>query len=211
MRSHEYIKKLIAGLVHFKIFDHEEARDLYKSFQDSEYEQFDDFLLQEGLVDRFDLLRALSAMYEVPYMDVTGYFFETQLLHQFPLGVLMRNAIIPYEQEGDILLIVAADPSNPDLLDLIGEHVSYDIVFNVGLYIDIVDAVRQYYDPSLTEPISDEKRIQNREINDLPVVGDIRDQELFLTDKIHQFEKHATQKEREDVVDHAHNAENKKK
>ena len=211
MQNHEYIKKLIAGLVRANAISHEDAPNLYKSFEDSEYDQFEDFLLEEGLADKLEILEALSQLYEVPYMDVSGYFFETLLLHQFPMGFLLREAIIPFEQDGDMLLVVAADPADPDLLDKIGEHVSYDIVFNVGIYTDIIDAIREYYGGSLTEPISDEKRVTNRDINDLPVGHDIKDRDIFLKEKIHQFEEHATKKELEEIDEHAHNAEKKKK
>lgn len=211
MRDQVYIKKLTDMLVRLKAITPEMSHDLYESFTQSGHEQFEDFLLEQGLVDQYDLLQALSKVYQVPYMDVTGYFFDSFLLHKFPLDFLLSNAVIPYEQDEDMLLMVAADPSDPALLAKIGEHVSYDIIFNVGIYIDIIDAIREYYEASLTQPISEEKRIENRDLNDLPVGREIKDQDAFLKEKSDQFEEHATDKERKDVAEHAHNVENKKK
>lgn len=211
MRNQVYIKRLTDMLVRLKAITLEESHDLYESFAQSEHEQFDDFLLEQGLVDKYDLLQALSRMYEVPYIDVSGYFFDSLLLHQFPINFLLSNAIIPYESDGDMLLMVAADPSDSELLAKIGEHVSYDIIFNVGIYTDIIDAIREYYEASLTEPESDEKRVENRDRNDLPVGRDVKDQDAFLREKVNQFEEHATKKELEAVDEHVHNAENKKK
>jgi hypothetical protein len=210
MRSQDFVKKLIRALVQLNAIDSDTASDLSRSFEQSEHEQFDDFLLEEGFVDKADLLQALSIVYKVPYMDVSGYFFDTALLRQLPMDVLLRNAIIPYERDENMLLVVAADPSNADLLAIIGEHVSYDIIFNVGIYTDIVDAVRDYYEGSLTEPISEEKSVQNRDLNNLPVGREQRDEEKFLTEKIEQFEKHASAEERKEVQEHAHNAEKHK-
>ena len=167
-------------LVRLKAISLEDGHDLYEGFTQSGHGQFEDFLLEQGLVDQYDLLHALSKVYQVPYMDVTGYFFDTFLLHKFPLDFLLSNALIPYEQDGDMLLVVAADPSDPELLIKIGEHVSYDIIFNVGIYIDIIDAIREYYEASLTQPISEEKQVENRDRNDLPVGSDIKDQDAFL-------------------------------
>lgn len=207
MQNQVYIKKLTDMLVRLKAITLEESHDLYESFTQSEHEQFDEFLLEQGLVDKYDLLQALSRIYEVPYMDVSGYFFDTQLLHQFPINFLLENAIIPYEQDGDMLIMVAADPSDPELLAKIGVHASYDIIFNVGIYTDIIDAIREYYEDSLTEPESDEKRIENRDRNDLPVGREVKDQDAFLREKVHQFEEHASEKELEEIDEHAHNAE----
>ena len=86
-------------------------------------------------------------------------------------------------------------------------HASYDIIFNVGIYTDIIDAIREYYEDSLTEPESDEKRIENRDRNDLPVGREVKDQDAFLREKVHQFEEHASEKELEEIDEHAHNAE----
>jgi hypothetical protein len=207
MQNQVYIKKLTDMLVRLKAITLDDSHDLYESFTQSEHEQFDEFLLEQGLVDKYDLLQALSRIYEVPYMDVSGYFFDTQLLHQFPIDFLISNAIIPFESDGDMLLIVAADPSDPELLAKIGVHVSSDIIFNVGVYTDIIDAIREYYDPSLTEFESEETRVENRDRNDLPVGREVKDQDAFLREKVQQFQEHATEKELEEIDEHAHNAE----
>lgn len=211
MRDELYIKKLTEILIQLKTINVQDGHDLFESFKHSEHEQFDDFLLDQGLVDKYDLLQALSRLYQVPYMDVTGYFFDTMLLHQFPRDFLLHYALIPYEQDENMLLMVAADPSDPELLAKIGEHASYDIIFNVGIYTDIVDAIREYYEDSLTVPEPEEKRVENRDRNDLPVGKDSKNMDAFLKEKIDQFEKHATPHELEEVHEHAHNAEKEKK
>lgn len=128
-----------------------EERPIDEAFRKSENERFDDFLLQEGLVEPEELLRALSEYYKVPPFDVSDYFFEHHLLHLFPKDLLLEFAIIPAEQDDDILLVVAADPSNPELLAAIGDIVSYDIQFCVGIYQDICDMIEEFYDRSPTE------------------------------------------------------------
>lgn len=211
MRDSVYMHRLTEALVRVKALKAEDAQGLCEHFLQSEHEQFEDFLLEQGIIDKEDLLAALGKVYQVPYMDVSGYFFQTHILRMFPLDFLLQHAIIPYEHEGDILLVVAADPSDSALLAEIGEHVSYDVIFNVGIYRDIIDAVREYYDTSLTEPKSEERRIQNRDLNDLPVGREIKDQDNFLKDKVRAFEKHASKEELHEIEEHAHNAERHKK
>lgn len=142
-------------LVRQRVVSESESRALARAFKNSEKENFDDFLLEEGLIDESALLRALGQYYQLPAVDVTGYFFDTQLLRNFPKDFLLRNRIIPLEVEDDFMTIVASDPDNPDLLSAIGAYTSEDIQFRVGLGRDISDAVKEFYDKSPTDLIDD--------------------------------------------------------
>jgi hypothetical protein len=145
--------------------EHKDISALQKAFSESAHENFEYFLLDEGIVDKESLLTALSEYYQVPSFDVEGYFFEHPLLLMFPKDVLLRNNMIPLEQDENILVLVVSDPSNDDLLSIAGEFVSYDIRFFVGLARDIQDAVKEFYDESLTEPGHDDQDL--REERDL--------------------------------------------
>ena len=159
MEDHIYVDELTNILLKIRALKSEQAKGLVEAFANSSHERFDNFLLEEGLVEKAGLLKALSILYQVPYMDVDGYFFNSFLLQKFPKGFLVRNAIIPYKQDENMLLVVAADPSNQELLDKIGAHVSYDIRFNVGIQIDIINMIRMYYDKSLTEPVNEDQEM----------------------------------------------------
>jgi len=218
MRDATYVRKLTDILVKIKAITPEMKDALEQQFAASSHERFDDFLLEQGLVDKEDLLKALSMLYQVPALDAVGSFFDTFLLKKFPIDFLLRNAIIPYEQDEDMLLVVAADPSDSELLEKIGEHVSYDIRFNVGIYTDIVDSVRQYYETALTE-LGDENQsvrhedqeIRIQDLDDLPVAEDERDLSLFIKDKIDEFVKTEDEHEREQIEQRMQLPKDKKK
>lgn len=150
-----FAQALCDVLVKQKVVSEAEGRALARAFKSSEKENFDDFLLEEGLVDEDVLLRALAQYYQLPPVDVTGYFFDTQLLRNFPKDFLLRNGIIPLEVEDDFMTVVASNPDNPDLLPAIGAYTSEDIQFRVGLGRDISDSIKEFYDKSLTDMTSD--------------------------------------------------------
>ncbi len=139
-----------------------EGRALLRSFKSSQKETFDEFLLKEGLVQESALLDALSDYYQVPGVDVTGYFFDTQLLRNFPKDFLIRNRIVPLDMEDDELIIVASEPDNPDLLAMLGAYTSEDIQFQVGLGPDIVDSIEEYYDKSPTDLLDDQDSLDEQ-------------------------------------------------
>ena len=116
---------------------------MQKDFKDRSKETFDEFLLTEGLVNKKDLLSALSDYYQVPLFDVLGHFFKPDLLMEFPQDVLVRYGLVPLERENDILAIVASEPDNEDLLPELAEYVSDEIQFYVGIRSDIINVVME--------------------------------------------------------------------
>ncbi len=156
-----FIDVLSQVLIHHNITTLEKTQEWQKTFATSSIDEFDSFLLDRGLVNADDMLAALSAYYHVPSYDVADHFFETHLLHEFPLDFLVRNAIIPLEIENHThLVVVASEPEREGLESEIRNFVDYDVVYFVGIRRDIVDAVREYYDTALTEVEPDEDRNQ---------------------------------------------------
>src|SRR3989304_6836698 len=129
---------------------------LRKAFEESPKSNFDEFLIDEGLVDKDDLLVALSEFYQVPSFDAIGYFFEHALVRTFPKEFLISNECIPIELDENMMIVVASNPDDQNLLPLIGEYVSYDVRFLVGIRQDIIDAIQEYYDDSPSEPEFDD-------------------------------------------------------
>jgi len=152
MNKHaSFAKELTSILLKNKVISDKEAYNLQKLFKESAKETFDDFLLEQGIIAKEDILKALSQLYKVPAIDVIGRFFRTFLLHKFPKDVLHRNAFIPMDVEDDILVVVASEPDDPRLLSVIGEYVSYDVRFAVGIRRDITNAITEFYDQAITE------------------------------------------------------------
>jgi hypothetical protein len=179
----KFIKMLADVLVEHHVMTRDRALDLQKAFGESSIEEFEDFLLEEGLVDPEDLLAALSKYYNVPFYDVKPTFFRTHLLREFPKDFLLRNAIIPLEVENHTSMsMVAAQPLRDGLESAIRGFVSYDIIFYVGLRRDICDAVKEYYDKALTEgPVDEdlrEERIDEREARQAEINSDTDDEQI---------------------------------
>ena len=166
-KSESYVVAVSKILVEQNNLKEDEARALQKAFKDRAEASFDDFLLEEGLIDRSDLLNALSSYYRVPSFDVVGHFFDHMLLTQFPKDLLLRSQMIPLQVDDTILIMIVAEPDNPELLDKIGEHVSYDVRFYVGLAQDITDAVKEFYELALTEVPNDDRLRQERDEEDV--------------------------------------------
>ncbi|MEX2438162.1 MAG: hypothetical protein WD449_02820 [Candidatus Babeliales bacterium] len=154
-RDENFAQKLSKILVNNGAIAAKEGLELEEAFEDSDQVQFEDFLLEQGLIEKEDLLKALSDYYEVPFLDAEGYFFDHDLLVKFPQDFLVRNGIIPVEVDENTLVVLANDPAQDGLEEAIREFVSYDIEFWVELRQPIIDAVRDYYQVSITEEPQD--------------------------------------------------------
>lgn len=139
------------------MFQKEDIDALKKDFLNSSIPAFEDFLIEEGLIEKEDLLKALGIFYQTQAIDVEGFFFDHHLVTMFPKDEMLRNMFIPYERDdsdagyGDILFVIAANPHNPDLPAIIGNYVSYDVSFFVGLARDIDDSIKEFFDKPLYE------------------------------------------------------------
>jgi hypothetical protein len=145
-----FAQELSDILIKNKVMSQDRAKDLQKAFAKSSLAAYEDFLLEEGLVSRDYLLQALSHYYTVPAFDVVDHFFDTHLLRKYPKDFLMRNAVIPLEVDENMVVIVAAEPERPGLDSELEGFASYSVRFFVGIRQDILDAIEQYYDTSLT-------------------------------------------------------------
>jgi len=171
---------LLQILIRMHVISGEDALALEQAYHASDINQFDEFLLSEGIVDEENLLQALSEYYQVPAFDVVGYFFEHHYVHMFPKGVLLRNVMIPMEVEGNCMIVVASNPNNPELLVELGNYVSYDIQFYVGIGRHICDAVEEFSDKADTEISEDE---------DIDAEQRLSNEEQRLIDEFYQVEE----------------------
>ncbi len=130
---------------------HDDIDSLKKDFLYSSIPAFEDFLLEEQLLEKEDLLKALGIFYTTQAIDAQGFFFDHHLVTMFPKDVMLRNMFVPYERDNDVLYLLAANPHNADLAAIVGKYVSYDVVFFVGLARDIDDAIKEYFDNPLYE------------------------------------------------------------
>lgn len=160
-----------------------EVPGIQRTFAQSAKEQFDEFLLDEGLVEADVLLKALSELYQVPSYDVTDYFFDTHLLRMFPKDFLLRNAVIPLERDGNMLIVIASEPDQEGLESALRGFVSYDINFFVGIRRDICDAIKEFYDKSLTQVEQDQDIRQERLEHMAELRAEDGDEEEVATDE----------------------------
>lgn len=141
-----FVTRLADAFVKLQVLSAEQAESLVKEFQGRAKGRIDDFLLDEGIVDRETLLKALQAVYGLAPFDVRGHFFNHQLLLFFPKDFLINQGFIPLDVDDEIMTIVMSNPEDEETLDTLSRYVSYNVNVFVGIRRDIADAIEEYYD-----------------------------------------------------------------
>jgi Type II secretion system (T2SS), protein E, N-terminal domain len=156
-QAEHFIVALCAILEQNKVIKPGEAASLRSLFANRSPSRFEDFLLEERIILKEDLLKALSMYYKLPALDVVGVFFEHHLVRMFPKDTMILKGFIPYERDDDILIVVASQPDD-DLVKTIAQSVSYEVAFFVGIHQDIVEVVEEFYDTPVTDEETDVDR-----------------------------------------------------
>lgn len=157
----EGLLDILCGIGAVSEADREELKD---EFEGHEATYFEDYLIDEGLVDKEKLLYALKEYYGVEAVDVLGEMFDHKLLRMFPKDVLLRNCCIPYQHEGPLMVIITNNPRNEDLDVLLGEYASYDFEFFVGIPRHIDMMIKEFYQDELYED-DYEENIEHAELD----------------------------------------------
>lgn len=166
-----FVSRFAEALVKKEIMKEPEAMSFVQEFHDRAKGNVVSFLLEEGLVEKEDILRALSSMYDVPSFDVRGYFFNHELLMHFPKDFLLENVVIPLEVEEDLLSVVVNNPEDEEAIAKIGDFVSYNVMVYVGIQEDICDAIEEYYDEDvITAEIEEQEEESGNETDDSDIV-----------------------------------------
>jgi len=167
-QQQEMIRDILNLLCEREVLNREDTVELEREYKKSNLAYFEDYLIDEDIVDKEDLLKVLQEYYNVQAMDVMGEMFDHDLLKKFPKDVLLRNCCIPYRQDGSLLIMVTSNPLNEDLDEILGEFVSYDFHYFVGIPRHIDMMIKDFYQGELyTEDFEDIIDEEAREREDL--------------------------------------------
>ncbi len=126
-KNNSFVARFAQALVKNDIMKEEEAQSFVKEFKGRAKGNVVSFLLEEGLVEREEVLRVLASIYAVPSFDVSGHFFNHELLLLFPKDFLIKHNIIPLDIDEDIITVVMSNPEDEKAIEELGNYVNYNI------------------------------------------------------------------------------------
>ena len=85
------------------------------------------------------------------------------MLLLFPRDFLVENLFIPLKTDEETLYIIMNNPADMELLETIGNYVSYNVEIQVGVSADILEAIEEYYDLDIVSDSIEEEETESDE------------------------------------------------
>lgn len=141
-----YAQEIASLLFKQGILKKADASALASGFRGSGQAQIHDFLLEQDLVSKPDLLRVLSQYYGTPAIDINGVQFNHDLVRMFPTRLLTKYTVIPLEMDENAVIFVAARPDADKMRQQLRHYTDCHLEFIVGIAKDIAQAIATYHD-----------------------------------------------------------------
>ena len=109
---------------------------------------------------------ALEQKFGVPFVDLTNFKIDSEVLQMFPEQFLRANNLIPLFRSGNTLAVALTDPGDIFVLDEVRRMTGMEVEPMVCRELDFFGALNQYYSTPETPDLPDEDEVLN--LDDLP-------------------------------------------
>ena len=108
---------------HLSSADLRRARDLFRA--DGHFEQF---AFELGLDDEQQAIERLADALAIPWIDLTAFPVDTELVSRFPVRLIHRHGVFPLREVNSVLELAIANPFDTDAIDAAGAAMEMSIV-----------------------------------------------------------------------------------
>lgn len=118
----------------------QEQLDKALEVQKKEGGRLGSILIKLGYVDEKKIAEFLSKQHNVPYVDLSTVHVEPKVLNLIPKDLCKKFLVVPFDREGQTIMVAIADPSNVYAL----EELRFVSGFNVRPYVAVESAIREF-------------------------------------------------------------------
>ncbi|MBM3322450.1 type II/IV secretion system protein [candidate division WOR-3 bacterium] len=109
---------------------------------------------------------ALEQKYGVPFVDLTNFRVDSEVLQMFPEQFMRSNKLIPLFRSGNTLAVALVDPGQIFILDEVRRMTGMEVEPMVCRELDFFQSLNQYYTAPQQPDIPDEPEMTS--LDDLP-------------------------------------------
>ncbi|HNY26647.1 MAG TPA: type IV-A pilus assembly ATPase PilB [Candidatus Sumerlaeota bacterium] len=137
-------RKLGELLVKDNIITREELEEALGKRTESN-ESLGHILMEMGVASEWEIAAALGKQLNVPFITLSQYEIERDVLESIPRDIVMKYKIVPVDRTGDTLTVALPDPSNIFILDELRLLTKSQIVPVISFETDIEKAIGRYF------------------------------------------------------------------
>jgi type IV pilus assembly protein PilB len=111
-------------------------------------------IVEHNLVSPDRIAAARAQLLNVPYIKLEGKAISADILNLIPEPVAKRYALIPFEKQGDQLLVAMSDPLDLQVIQFIEKKSGVHVKPYLGLADDIRKSIGEQYSQNLTTEVT---------------------------------------------------------
>ncbi len=121
-----------------------------------------EYLVEEGLVTEKDIVQCISSQYGLPYIELTGYKIERDIVNVIPSFVAEKYRVIPIDKIDNILTLAMSNPLDGEAISAVELITDCRVQAFIATISDINFALEKYYELCIIDNII--PRVNNRPI-----------------------------------------------
>jgi len=102
-------------------------------------------LVTLGYATEEAVAQALTAQYGFPYLPLTHYSIDGDVLQLIPENVARQYCLVPVDRIGDTLTIAMADPLNSKAVEDVSLFTRCSVQVFVSTMSDVIEAIERHY------------------------------------------------------------------
>ncbi len=119
-------------------------------------------LIDSSYLSEWDLAKAVSAHYNLPYVDLIGYEPNAEVVESFPADLAHRENLLPFDAFGKIICLACAEMPPVDILKRVQEITGFTPCLYVCLGSELKRLLTNHIEkpaelPELVLPSKDDK------------------------------------------------------
>jgi type IV pilus assembly protein PilB len=140
-------KKLEEVLVQLKLVTQEQL-DLARNSSVRSGKSTEQAIIDMGLINRENLTKAKAVSIDVPYVDLTSYHIDLNILQNFSKELAKKYSAVPFSYSGGSLNVAMLDPNDVQVIEFIEKKSGMPVAPYLASAEGISNAINQYQDAS---------------------------------------------------------------
>lgn len=104
-----------------------------------------EILVELGLVKEEDIAQALTAQYGFPFLPLSNYEVDPQILKTVPAKICQQYCFIPVDIIGNNLTLAMSNPLDKKAIEDVENVTGYTVQIYVSTPKDVRQAIEKYY------------------------------------------------------------------
>lgn len=147
----QYLDKIVQKrlgdiLIHEEIISPEQLKDCLRE-QERTGGLLGEILVNSGLASEWDIAKAISKQYQIPFILTDRYNINPDVLGLFTLAELRQHLFVPLDRFGEIVTIAVAGALTTEIVTLCRARTGNDPFVYVGLGTDIRNTLEREFSP----------------------------------------------------------------